>query len=179
MLPVDQLDSSRDEPNRDFEAEFERKVATIKAREEQHRAARGIWLSHHWPDEHDRCVIVAGRPVCRRCLALYPLALAVALASLGGLAPWPQSLDLWIIWALCVPATLDFASEQLELVAFSPRRQLVTTLLLAPAVGRGFAHELDDRWSPEFWGPVLVFCTIWFVITMAGRSVGNRGALDG
>ena len=32
-----------------------------------------IWLSHHWQDQHDRCVRLGGHSVCRRCLVLYPL----------------------------------------------------------------------------------------------------------
>ncbi|HET6663331.1 MAG TPA: hypothetical protein VFG94_03700, partial [Acidimicrobiales bacterium] len=36
-------------------------------------------LSHHWPDEYDRCVTVGGRKVCRRCLVLYPTALVSAV----------------------------------------------------------------------------------------------------
>ena len=49
-----------------------------------------LWLSHHWPDDYDRCVVVGGRHVCRRCLVLYPLALAVALVTVavgGGFGP--------------------------------------------------------------------------------------------
>ena len=34
---------------------------------------RAVWLSHHQPDHLDRCVVVGGRLVCRRCLALWPL----------------------------------------------------------------------------------------------------------
>ncbi len=167
---VDDVQALGRSGERDFDAEFERTVAAIEERESEHRAAKGLWLSHHWPDEHDRCVVVRGRPVCRRCLTLYPVALLVAGLSLAGLAPWPERLDLWFIWGLCVPATIEFVAEQVGLIGYSARRQIVATLMLAPALGRGFAHELDQSWSWEFWGPVLVFCSVWFVATLLGRS---------
>ena len=40
-----------------------------------------MWLSHHWPSDYDRCAVVAGRHVCRRCLVLYPLALVAAVPA--------------------------------------------------------------------------------------------------
>ncbi len=157
-----------------FEGRFDAALAAIEAREAERSASRAMWHAHHWPEEYDRCVRVAGRPVCRRCLALYPTSIAVAVAGVAGVAFWPASLDLWFIWLLCVPATLDFVFEQAGVWRYSSHRQLITTLVLAPALGRGMAHELDDRWSWEFWGPVLVFCTIWFFAALEGRRRRNR-----
>ena len=148
---------------------FDAALDAIAAREARRRAERALWHAHHWPDEYDRCVTVRGRPVCRRCLTLYPLALFTAVLSLAGVVLWPSALDLWLIWGLCLPATLDFVLEQLRVVTYSARRQVITTALLAPALGRGFGHELADRWTAEFWGPVFTFCTIWFVATTIGR----------
>ncbi|MFQ5557203.1 MAG: hypothetical protein ACE5GB_06810 [Acidimicrobiales bacterium] len=150
--------------------EFARAVASIEQRETERRARRQMWLAHHWPEDYDRCTIIAGRHVCRRCLALYPAALVVAGLALAGLAPWPGSLDLWFIWGLSLPASVEFVAEQTALIRYSARRQTIATLLLAPALGRGFAHELEQRWSTEFWGPVLVFCTVWFAASIMGRT---------
>lgn len=149
---------------------FDDKLADMARRDGERRAGREMWHAHHWPDEYDRCVAIGGRHVCRRCLTLYPLALTVAALSLAGVVLWPESLDLWLIWGLCIPATLDFVLEQLGVIRYSARRQVVTTALLAPALGRGFGHELDDAWSWEFWGPVLTFCSIWFIATLVGRT---------
>lgn len=149
---------------------FDAVLDTIAAREAHRRAERFLWHAHHWPDEYERCVMLGDRPVCRRCLILYPLALATAVLSLAGVAPWPTDFDLFFIWGLCLPATVDFVLEQTGVVAYSVRRQVATTVLLAPALGRGFGHELDERWSGAFWGPVLTFCTIWFLAAMVGRS---------
>ncbi|MEM8707560.1 MAG: hypothetical protein AAGE98_13940 [Actinomycetota bacterium] len=142
----------------------------MKRRETDRLAHKHMWHAHHWPDEYERCVHVGGRPICRRCLTLYPAAVAVAIAYLGGLLLWPVSADPWLIWALCLPATADFVLEQLGVIRYSARRQVVTTALLAPALGRGMGYELADTWSWEFWGPVLVFCNVWFWATTAGKS---------
>lgn len=154
----------------DAQAAFDDKLASMAARERDRRASRQMWHAHHWPDEYDRCVTIGRRHVCRRCLTLYPASLAVAVAYLAGVLLWPVALDPWLIWALCLPATADFVLEQTGAIRYSARRQVVTTALLAPALGRGMGYELDDSWSWEFWGPVLTFCTIWFAATMAGRA---------
>jgi len=158
----------------DAERKFAATVASIDARESERVGGRAMWHAHHWPDEYDRCTMIGGRPVCRRCLTLYPLAVVVAVASLLGLPPWPEAFDVWFIWTLCAPATLDFVGEQLMLIRYSTRRQVSTTAILAPAFGRGLAHELDDSWSGEFWGPVFTFCTIWFFAALAGRRIRKR-----
>jgi len=156
------------------ERRFASAVAAIEARESERSAGRAMWHAHHWPEEYDRCTMIAGRPVCRRCLILYPVSILVAIVSLAGSAPWPESYDLWFIWGLCAPTTIDFVGEQLQWFRYSAKRQIITTVLLAPALGQGFAHELDDSWSWEFWGPVLTFCTIWFFAALAGRNLRNR-----
>lgn len=156
------------------QARFDAVVQRIAERDGERRANREMWHAHHWPDEYDRCVLIAGRHVCRRCLTLYPAAIAVAVLSLGGVVLWPDRLDLWFIWGLCLPATIDFVLEQLGLIRYSARRQVMTTALLAPALGRGIGHELDQTWSWEFWGPVFTFCTIWFVATLVGRQRAER-----
>ena len=161
------------------QARFDAVVGEIEQRQESRRADREMWHAHHWPDEYDRCVVIAGRHVCRRCLTLYPVAIAVAVLSLAGVVLWPHSLDLWFIWGLCLPATADFVLEQLGVIRYSVRRQGVTTALLAPALGRGLGHELAQTWSWEFWGPVLTFCTIWFFAALAGRRRREKAGDDG
>lgn len=152
------------------QAAFEQKLATIERRESDRKAGAAMWHAHHWPDEYDRCMSIAGRPVCRRCLTLYPAAIVVGVAFVFGVSLWPAAADPWLIWALCLPATADFVLEQTKVVRYSARRQVLATALLAPALGRGLGYELDDTWSWEFWGPVLTFCTIWFFAALAGRA---------
>lgn len=160
----------------DLDALFDQVAARARQREAEREAAAGLWLSHHHPQDYDRCMVVRGRRVCRRCLVLHPLAFSVALLTLAGGSLWPEALDPWLIWGLCIPATVDFAAEQFGLVRYSARRQVVVSALVALAYGRGLGIELDDRWQPLFWGPVLVFCTLWFVLALAGRAVRRRGS---
>ncbi len=128
-----------------------------------------MWLSHHWEQDHaERCVQVAGHPVCRRCLALYPLGLLVAVLSAAGYPPWPVEWDPAPIWILSIPATVTFIGEVLGLIAYSARWQVVTTLVAAIAYGRALGYEFVERWSPEFWEPIAVFGGLWFFAAYFG-----------
>ena len=142
-------------------------IAEQKARRSQEdeagKARRNIWRMHHWANEHERCAVVAGRHVCRRCLTLHPIAIAIMVAALAGVHPWPERLDVWFIWLLCIPATAEFVAEKLFHVAYSGRRQIAVTALVGLGLGRGLAYEVDDQWTWYFWGPVLVFGSIWFL----------------
>lgn len=157
----------------EFDERFASAVDEIHRRTADEQLAdngrRHMWRTHHHPDQYDRCVTIAGRHVCRRCLVLYPIAALFAALTLAGWSLWPEALDLWFIWLPCIPVTIDFVGEQLGVFEYSARRQVVTTLLLAPAIGRGLGHELDDSFSWEMWGPVLCFCTIWFFAALEGH----------
>ncbi len=152
------------------EARLTALIAEQRARrageDDAERARKALWRTHHWPDEYHRCAVVGGRHVCRRCLVLYPIALTVMAVSLAGFQPWPERLDLWFIWLLCVPATLDFLAEKILGTPYSAGRQIVGTAMVALAFGRGLAIEIDDRWSWPFWGPVLAYCSIWFAAAL-------------
>ncbi len=154
--------------------EFDRVAAAMAQRHKAEESRRAMWRTHHHHDQYDRCVTIRGRLVCRRCIALYPTSLVVAALSLTGVVYWPVQYDLWLIWGLCLPGTLDFILEQTGVVRYSARRQVWVTVLVALALGRGFAYELQSRWSWEFWGPVLVFGTTWFVAAVAGGRRSGR-----
>jgi hypothetical protein len=115
-----------------------------------------MWLSHHWPDEYDRCVVVGRRRVCRRCLVLYPVSLLAALV-LGLVASWPERLDPWFVWLLPLPAVLEFVAEQLRLVEHSPRRLVVLTVPLAVGCGRLYVRYLDDQTDELVWSAVATY----------------------
>ena len=53
-----------------------------------------MWLSHHHRENYDRCTVVAGRHVCRRCLWFYPVCFATTLLSLDGVH-WPVAYCKW------------------------------------------------------------------------------------
>jgi hypothetical protein len=113
-------------------------------------------LSHHQPDQFDRCVRIAGRPVCRRCLVLYPLAFVVAGVSFAA-SPWPDRFEPWLLALLPLPAVIEFCGEQSGRLAYARRRQIVVTVPLAVALGLGFARYIDDPTDLAFWAMVLVY----------------------
>jgi len=153
----------------DFEARFDAAVDAVNERRAEEDGRRVMWRTHHHRDQYERCTVIAGKHYCRRCLILYPVVFVFAALTLAGWSLWPRELDLWFIWLACIPATLDFVFDQLQVVRYSARRQFLTTALLAPALGRGIGYELDDSFSWELWGPVLVFCTIWFLAAIEGN----------
>lgn len=115
-----------------------------------------MWLSHHWPDEYDRCALVAGRRVCRRCLVLYPLSFAAA-SVLGLVASWPDRLDPWFLWLLPLPAVVEFVAEQLRVVRHSPRRLVVLTVPLGVACGGLYVRYLDDQTDGLVWSVATTY----------------------
>ncbi len=139
-------------------------------RERDRQARRGMWLSHHdLNHQAERCVRVGRRAVCRRCAALYPLGIFVAVVSAAGMAPWPTSWDPWPIWVLSLPATFAYVGEAIGLFGYNARLQVATMLVTAVGFGRALGYEFEQRWSPEFWGPVAVFGGIWFLATLVAQ----------
>jgi hypothetical protein len=146
---------------------FERRLAEIADRRRGELGKRQLWHAHHWPEHYgERCVPIAGRHWCRRCLSLYPLGFLVALLSALGLPPWPAAADPALIWLLCLPGTVAFVGEAVGLFPYRARWQMAATLVTSVAFGRGLGYELEERWSPEFWGPVAVFGGIWFAASI-------------
>ena len=144
-------------------------VAQRRSQEAQDTAAHdqassALWYAHHWPHRYERCVMVAGKPVCRRCSWLYSIAFITLALGFAGVSPWPSSLDTVLLWVLCVPATIEFIGGELGAWSYSPRRQVAVTALFAPAVGRGFYLELTEGPSLAFWGPAVVFGLCWFAV---------------
>jgi len=125
-----------------------------------------LWLSHHWPEDYDRCVRIGHRHVCRRCLWFWPACLATMLLTLAGLR-WPNALDPWLVALLPVPVVIEWWGEHLGLIRYSAARQVPLTLLAAPAVGVGLARYLEHPGDRLFWGVVAtyaVLCLIPFLI---------------
>lgn len=103
-----------------------------------------MWLSHHWPEDHGRCISVRGRMVCRRCAVLYPTSLLVVVVF-GLWITWPRSLDPWLLWLLPLPAVLELAGEQLGILRPHGRRLIAATVPLGIACGELYLRYLDDQ----------------------------------
>ena len=155
---------------------FELRLAQMGRRERDYKGRRHLWLTHHWPDDYpQRCARIGSRHVCRRCSALYPMGFLVAFLAAAGYPLWPTSWDPIAIWILCLPATVAYVGEAIGLFGYSPRWQVGAMLITATAFGRGLGYELTQRWSPEFWQPVVVFGGIWFLATVFGLQTSRSG----
>jgi hypothetical protein len=128
-----------------------------------------MWLSHHWPDGYDRCAVIAGRHVCRRCLVLYPVALVTGIAtSIGGW--WPHGLDPWVLWLGPLAGTVEFVLDNLRAISYVALRQMVLSTGGAVAAGIGYVRYLDHHLDPLVWSVVAVYTTV----CVAGVVVGAR-----
>ena len=162
----------------DVEAKFaevaERRQAAQAAEDREIAARKNILLAHHWPHRYERCTVIGGRHVCRRCLWFYSISFVTLALGFVGISPWPTAWDAVMVWILPIPATIDFVLGELSPLKYSPRRQVITTAIMAFAAGRGFHVELLDQGSTTFWAPVLVFGSIWFA-TAVQAWLENRG----
>jgi len=125
-----------------------------------------MWLSLHWPGQYDRCAVVAGRHVCRRCLVLYPLAVVTGVA-VGVGAWWPHRIDPWVLWLFPLPGVVEFVLDNVGTIGYSPRRQVVLSAFGAVAAGIGYVRYLDHATDPLVWGVVAVFtaaCVLGVVV---------------
>lgn len=118
-----------------------------------------VWLAHHLPDHYDRCVTVAGRHVCRRCIVLWPVTFAAMTLSIA-VGLWPEGLDGLLLFVLPLPAVVDFVAEQRRWADYDPRRQVAVTVPLAIALGRGFDRYLSSPGDLLFWSMVGVYGVI-------------------
>lgn len=132
-----------------------------------------MWLSHHWPDAYDRCAVVGGLHICRRCLVLYPVALVAGIAlSLGSW--WSGALDAWVLWLFPLPGVIEFVLDNLKRIAYSPVRQMALSALGAVAAGVGYVRYLDDTFDPLVWSVVAVYTTV----CVAAVLFGHRSRVD-
>ena len=100
-----------------------------------------FWLSHHPPDELDRCYLLGALHVCARCLGTYPVMFAAIAAQLALHAPLEHPLDVPLSVGLVLPATLDWAFGRFEPHRFSNAWRTATGVLLGLGLGRSlFIH---------------------------------------
>ena len=135
-----------------------------------------IALSHHLPHEHDRCVVVGSRRVCRRCLVLYPIAFATMFITLAGFG-WSTSLDPVLFFVLPFPVAAEFVAEKLGTLRYSAQRQIVLSAIAAPALGTGLARHIRVPFDGWFVAMVLTFggvCAIAHVVATSREARSTR-----
>jgi uncharacterized membrane protein len=100
-----------------------------------------FWLSHHPPDELDRCYRFGSAHVCARCLGTYPVMFAAIAVQLALGAPLDHPADLPGCVGLVLPATADWAWGRFEPHRFSNLWRTGTGILLGLGLGRSlFIH---------------------------------------
>ena len=131
-----------------------------------------LWLSHHWPEHHDRCLHIGRHLVCRRCSVLYPLAALTAV--LVALVEVSEPLLIAAMWLLPAPMAIEWTLEQLGRVRYSAQRQIALTAIGAPALGVALGLHAQRPFSIDAIAPVafwlLVCGTAWGVTTLRSTS---------
>ncbi len=97
-----------------------------------------FWLSHHPPEELDRCYRIGGIHVCARCLGTYPVLFGAIAWQLSQRWPLAHPLDVPVAVALVLPASLDWAFGRFQPHRFPNAWRTFTGLLL----GLGLARSL-------------------------------------
>lgn len=133
-----------------------------------------IWLSHHWPGDHDRCLRLGSHLVCRRCLVLYPVAAVAALVSIR--MPGGHRWDPLICWLLPVPALVELAAEQIWGVAHRPRRLVVVTVLAGVGAGRAMSRYLMRPSDHVFWLTIAEVTVVSALVIALGFGQRRRRA---
>lgn len=123
------------------------------------------WLAHHHRSERHKCVTIAGRHVCRRCLVLYPLSITVAVLYVTGALG--RSIDVWVMWLSPIPLVVDWVLEHLDRVAHSPRRQVVVTALAAWPFGIALGRHAEQPFEPNATIAIVVYGTICLAAWLA------------
>jgi uncharacterized membrane protein len=123
-----------------------------------------FWLSHHPPEELDRCYRVGAVHVCARCLGTYPTMFAALALQLRLRAPLEHAWDLAAVLALTLPATIDWALGRAQPHRFSNAWRTATGLLLGLALGRTLFIHLQRPFP-------LVLLAQGFVVTAVALPV--------
>ena len=135
-----------------------------------------MYLSHHWPFQYDRCAVVGGLHICRRCLVLYPLALVTGIAiSIGSW--WPHGVDAWVLWLFPLPGVIEFVADNLGVIRYSRVRQMILSGAGAIAAGVGYTRYLDHSTDHLVWSVVAAYTAACLAAAItAGLRRGRHGA---
>lgn len=126
-----------------------------------------MWLSHHGPDQLDRCITVGGRHVCRRCAVLYPLSIAVAVAQVAGAVPdrWAP----WVMWLAPLPVVAEWMAEQLGGARYSPVRQVILTAVASLSLGVALGRHARHPFELDAVAPMLTYTVLCLAAWVVAR----------
>lgn len=128
-----------------------------------------MWISHHFPEDYDRCVVIGRSHVCRRCLVIYPIAFVVMAVLLAtGAAAGPTMRILLVV--LPLPAVVEFVLEHLGACSYSPARQVTVSVGLGLGLGVGFATYLRHPSDLWFWGVVVLYTAVCLASVLIGAK---------
>lgn len=117
-----------------------------------------MWVSHHWPEHHERCFVAGRWHVCRRCAVLYPVAVLTALVAMA--VDPSRSVALTFMWVLPIPMTMEWVAEHRGATRYSPTRQAVLSAVAAVGFGTALAAHLVQPFDPDALAPVATHATI-------------------
>ena len=135
------------------------------------RRVTPLWLSHHYPEDYDRCVRIGRSHICRRCLALYPLAIVVMFVglALGSGVSNDNTLATAAMIVLPLPAVVEFVLEHVGVIGYNLRRQVALTMLMAVGLGFAFARYLRHPSDVLFWVVVALYGGVCVAAALSGR----------
>jgi len=129
---------------------------------------RALWLAHHDADHMERCAVVAGRYVCRRCLWLYPVSGVVAVAV--ATTSVPTAWQVAAMWVLPVPAVVEWVGEHAMAWRYRRHRQVAVSLLAAVALGVAFAIHARHPFAVRAVAPMTAWVAVCAVAWLVGAT---------
>jgi len=109
-------------------------------------------LSHHHPDDEERCISIASIAICRRCSAIWPvcfLTIAVSLQQHWAVAPW------WELLSVLLLPVLEFCAVSLGRLTYRPHRVWFLGIIAGVGAGRLFHRYLLEPSDPVVWTLML------------------------
>lgn len=134
-----------------------------------------LWLSHHPPEELDRCWKLGPLHLCARCLGTYPVLFAAIAAQFALRAPLEHPADLPLAILLIAPALADWAYGRFHPHRFSNLWRTATGALLGLGLGRTLYVHLQAPFPPPLIAQALLVTAVATpVILKTYRHRGER-----
>ena len=134
-----------------------------------------FWLSHHPPDELDRCYRFGSVYICARCLGTYPVMFALIAAQIVLRAPLDHPWDLPVCSALVLPATIDWALGRFQPHRFRNLWRSATGVLLGVGLGRSLFIHLQRPLPEALLAQGLVVTAIALPVILTAYRQKRRG----